>query len=84
MGLTGNVPSGRLTGDERSFLLGFFRVKPLRRREVISVAWNPLQLGCYKLNIDASVLGGKAGGDSLIRDHVGRVICAFYKELEEM
>ncbi|XP_027127811.1 uncharacterized protein [Coffea arabica] len=59
-----------------------FEMQEVTRRLVIS--WKrPLQ-GAVKLNTDASVSKGKASGGGLLRDHEGKLIFAFYKEIWEV
>ncbi|XP_071906058.1 uncharacterized protein [Coffea arabica] len=54
-----------------------------RKRRAVVVAWTKPQAQRYKLNIDASVVNGRASGEGVLRDSDGRLILAFYKEFGE-
>ena len=50
----------------------------------MTVSWRRPPSQCLMLNTDASVSNGRAHGGGLLRDSIGRLIFAFYKEFGEL
>nr|XP_027127723.1 uncharacterized protein LOC113743824 [Coffea arabica] len=55
-----------------------------RPKAMVPVSWEKPLPGHLKLNTDASVLTGKAAGGWVLRDHDGKVISTYYKELGDL
>ena len=54
-----------------------------RKVQIFSVSWKRPPRMQYKLNIDASVVNGRACRDGVLHGSDGRLIFAFYKEFGE-
>lgn len=59
------ISSKQVKGDAIVYYVSFFKVKPNKRRQPVSVYWSRPQHGSYKLNTDASVKFNGATGGSI-------------------